>query len=1712
MPGIEIRNLTRTTDIDDIYNAIVPLSINNETVGAVFGTALGSVTNCLNAALFYGGSLSGSVATLSTIQQTNNATISNLVTQALTSDSQITQLGTCVDARAEIGCVSCLDNCVILFDNCINTLETCTGNLQNSINSSNDAINLRATITTTDALDQKIDASNVEIDNAQNDISTINTDLLTKAGNTAVTAVNISLNTIQQSLRTSAVNVCSIKNDLTNLTTCVNDEAGLIDAAQSDILTLDLKTTAGTNSAISNKSAITLLNTCMSDLSTLSSNKIASIATDITTINSNIDTVESDLTSEITRRNAVSTCLATVTAGLLTSAVRVDTIEVQGNTNASSIGTINTELVVSASNIRNVAEDVLTLDSTLTTTTSVVQNLSSFRDVIVSITDGKASNTCAGTLNSGITALNNSITLNHNTGVSLSADFYSLSAGILIPALTSINSTLITKAAAICTDSLQTQIGTNDLQISQLETCAVSLNSSITSVRVTTISAITAQLPSTPGSFAYNTLTAKADLNTYNALSSDLNTCMGRLQYIDSTTRAVSSLVIGVSSTTGSLSSEVAARASCSDLESLNACLLDNYATTTKVDDFCSSVETSIQTVCTSLQDQINTVTGDSTVVVGDLGTRISSISSCFDTVTNTLNQTVTSLSSEQVGFSGQFLALSAFTNANTTLANNAGVQAACGRAEAGANKTSIDSISSEHVSLSGNFTGLSGQFNSLSGLTNTLNFSATNLEQIVVVRLNTKASTTCTDGIAVDISQANTNINQAKSSVTFLSSFVTTISSNVQHVLSTAVGNALTAVTTKADTTEFNFLSSSVGELSSTTDTLQTSTFNHFQRLSATIDADISNMALTAAAGIDLRSKITDVRTLTSVLALSTAQTVISLSATQAGRDAFVNTSLGTKASNADLTTLETSAFKQINSLSGTVASNESQLTNSINDRALITTLNALETSTFQMIQSLSATSLFGILSSSQAITERALASDVTTLETTVNRQGISATNICTSIDSLNTTIAGVTGGTLGVNVSSIQNLQNKVDLVNASLESQETQITTINNNVLHGACAVFSISALFNPLITANTGCVSDLCSKADTTGAQAVHVACGVGLLSALNASCINCVDSCITDLCDSKVSTDGKIVHQACAVALLSGDFNPRITAATNCATAHTSDIAGLNQGLSDACALANTNCANLKAQLDDFGFNLSCVYDDVVGTAERPGIGCIANDALNKVNNEASLLRALTADCIVPLIDNENQRIDNLCQIICPTRDISIPQSICNLNSSVQQQNTCIGLINDCLVTKANQCSVDELTTSIGTERARITSLCSTSVSQAAKIVNAENRADEAICCAGDGSAALARVNVVEAHHGVSVNANGSVTGYQLNACSVNGNACKSSFKIQADCFIIGGQNPSDDTIQPFTVENNCVRIDGACIRDLTVDTLQIANNAVSKVSFIQCLSNKQYGGRVNVHGKTTLRSASDNSFSSSFTICTNTPETIRLTEANVVTVLGRPFTTDINVSRCSKPISKHLGALGLGGTFRSYGANSCCVYNYVTVGKIWQLTRLADNVNGGECIVYESDTSGLDDTNFRIIDCIPIDSKSYCGKDGTPGQEGKVVTVDYCWSIKPILFDHGIFGGQCRCTVCGLGYYRARNYTNTAIGMCCTNYGPSGLPEGRGPHTVCDANGTSIGTIIPYEDFDNPRVFTGGGCNYFKCLTYCICPIDVIFDSQNIVK
>jgi hypothetical protein len=56
--------------------------------------------------------------------------------------------------------------------------------------------------------------------------------------------------------------------------------------------------------------------------------------------------------------------------------------------------------------------------------------------------------------------------------------------------------------------------------------------------------------------------------------------------------------------------------------------------------------------------------------------------------------------------------------------------------------------------------------------------------------------------------------------------------------------------------------------------------------------------------------------------------------------------------------------------------------------------------------------------------------------------------------------------------------------------------------------------------------------------------------------------------------------------------------------------------------------------------------------------------------------------------------------------------------------------------------------------------------------------------------------------------------------------------------IQADCFILADQTNSNSG-SPFSVIDNCVRMCGACIKDLSVDTLQINGQAITSSSIVQ---------------------------------------------------------------------------------------------------------------------------------------------------------------------------------------------------------------------------------------------------------------------------------
>ena len=186
----------------------------------------------------------------------------------------------------------------------------------------------------------------------------------------------------------------------------------------------------------------------------------------------------------------------------------------------------------------------------------------------------------------------------------MSALVYALSANILIPALTSINTTLIGKAAASCAVQLGTDLAIAELNINNLQQESIALNSSLTALTFTQVSAISSSLPTTVGSLAFHQLTAKTDLATYEGLSSDITTCLGRFNYNDTAVRAVSAVVVGLSSNQfGILSSCIDARATCSDIQALNTCLVDLYATTSCVNNLNQQVTTCVDSVQVNLQE-----------------------------------------------------------------------------------------------------------------------------------------------------------------------------------------------------------------------------------------------------------------------------------------------------------------------------------------------------------------------------------------------------------------------------------------------------------------------------------------------------------------------------------------------------------------------------------------------------------------------------------------------------------------------------------------------------------------------------------------------------------------------------------------------------------------------------------------------------------------------------------------------------------------------------------------------------------------------------------------------------------------------------------------------------------------------------------------------------------------------------------------------------
>jgi len=200
-------------------------------------------------------------------------------------------------------------------------------------------------------------------------------------------------------------------------------------------------------------------------------------------------------------------------------------------------------------------------------------------------------------------------------------------------------------------------------------------------------------------------------------------------------------------------------------------------------------------------------------------------------------------------------------------------------------------------------------------------------------------------------------------------------------------------------------------------------------------------------------------------------------------------------------------------------------------------------------------------------------------------------------------------------------------------------------------------------------------------------------------------------------------------------------------------------------------------------------------------------------------------------------------------------DTALASDITSLTATVTNtNNTLSAAVTSEATARANADTANAST--INTVSASVTTEANTRAAADTTEANARIAADNTITASvtTEASVRAAADNTLLAKYGVTLNSNGYVTGF-----SQNNNGTTGTFKILADKFTI--IDPADSAgeagTQVFDITGGNVTMDAAHIKDLSVSTLKIQNNAVSVSTFAKHnvqsgLSNKTFSTTVSM--------------------------------------------------------------------------------------------------------------------------------------------------------------------------------------------------------------------------------------------------------------------
>ena len=782
----------------------------------------------------------------------------------------------------------------------------------------------------------------------------------------------------------------------------------------------------------------------------------------------------------------------------------------------------------------------------------------------------------------------------------------------------------------------------------------------------------------------------------------------------------------------------------------LSVATSEDYATAAQLTTLTATVNNQAASITSNASD-ILTVTASATQNTGNITTNTGSI----NTVTTTANANAASI---------------------TTLTNNL--------ATTNSNVTqSASDITSLTATVTSNTTNIASNDTDITSVTNS-------------AAANASSITTLTNNLAT----ANTSISQNASNVTSLTGTVNTNTTNITGKPETFRQTSAPAVSEPVgslwfDTDDGNkayiLVSGSPNVWTAIPDSRIAANATSITTANTNITANASDITtLTnsiATTNANVTQNATNVTNLTSTVSTNTAAIT--------SNDGDITTANNNIASNASSITTLTNNLATANTAISQNASNATSLTSTVSTN---TTNITLKPEVFRQNDAPAVTGATGSLwydtNDSNKLYVLVAGSPKVWTVTDDTRIGTAVTNISTNTSNISTNASNITTLTNDLNTAETDITQNATNTTNLT-STVSTNTTNISNKP-----DVFRQDAA--PAVTGATGSLwydtNDgnkpyvLVAGSPKVWTQTTDAAIAAG--DAVNASAITTANtniaanaSDITTLTNNLATTNGNVTQNATNTTNLTATVNTNTTnitsndtdittANTNIAT-NASNITTLTNDLNTAEAAIVNNASNVTSLT-------TTVNSNTTGIAGKPNV---------YRQDNAPAVSVPVGSMWFDTNDNNKAYIlvsgsPNVWTLTNDTRIATNATNIATLNTGITTTNNNVS---------ANSTNITTLTTDLNTAEGNITSNAS-SITSLTSTVNGNTTSI---------TTNSSSINGVKAKHGVTINANGAITGYRI----IGDTAGASEFIINASDFKIFD---SSGNLNPFSVSGSKVQING----------------------------------------------------------------------------------------------------------------------------------------------------------------------------------------------------------------------------------------------------------------------------------------------------------